>query len=572
MQPLRPEDPQLTGRYRLLARLGSGGMGRVYLGQSPGGRLVAIKVIRAELAESAEFRRRFAREVTAARTVGGMFTAPVVDANPDPPQPWLVTAYIDGLSLADAVASRGPLPVASVQYLAAGLAEGLGAIHAAGLVHRDLKPSNVLLASDGPRIIDFGISRAMDATGLTMSGLVVGSPGFMAPEQAEGGAVGPASDIFSLGALLAFSATGEGPFGEGTTPALLYRVVHGTPSTARLPGPVRPLIEQCLSKDPQQRPTSEQILDRLGVSAPTAGWLPWPVAQASRGDLPADIAGPLTADAAAVPPAGPWRTPTELAGPSASAAAEPVTVGPPSGAPAGPGRPSGATWPDHADGPGGPPRRHRVRRLLLAAAAVIAVLALAGGAAAVVTRYLTGERPAAAANSSLASPQPSSAPAPRASPSAPQGSAAAPQGSAPAPQGKSSAPQASPAQPPSTAPPSTQPPSSAPPSPAPPSSAPAAPGGTDSPRAVVQRYVAAINQHDWPLVWQLGGKNLGQSYSQMVDGYSTTSKDVITSIQADGDNVAVSIDAYTGDGSVQAYNLQYEVVDGVIVSGSGTKA
>ncbi len=250
VQPLRPEDPQLTGRYRLLARLGSGGMGRVYLGQSPGGRLVAIKVIRAELAESAEFRRRFAREVTAARTVGGMFTAPVVDANPDPPQPWLVTAYIDGLSLADAVASRGPLPVASVQYLAAGLAEGLGAIHAAGLVHRDLKPSNVLLASDGPRIIDFGISRAMDATGLTMSGLVVGSPGFMAPEQAEGGAVGPASDIFSLGALLAFSATGEGPFGEGTTPALLYRVVHGTPSTARLPGPVRPLIEQCLSKDP----------------------------------------------------------------------------------------------------------------------------------------------------------------------------------------------------------------------------------------------------------------------------------------------------------------------------------
>src|SRR6266704_3825864 len=216
-------------------------MGRVFLGQSPGGRLVAIKLIRAELAESAEFRRRFAREVAAARTVGGMFTAPVVDANPDPPQPWLVTAYIDGLSLADAVATRGPLPVTSVQYLAAGLAEGLDAIHAAGLVHRDLKPSNVLLASDGPRIIDFGISRAMDATGLTMSGLVVGSPGFMSPEQAEGNDVGPASDIFSLGALLAFSATGEGPFGEGTTPALLYRVVHGTPGTDQLPGPVRPL-------------------------------------------------------------------------------------------------------------------------------------------------------------------------------------------------------------------------------------------------------------------------------------------------------------------------------------------
>ncbi len=567
MQPLQPEDPQLTGRYRLLARLGAGGMGRVYLGQSPGGRLVAIKVIRAELAESAEFRRRFAREVAAARTVGGMFTAPVVDANPDPPQPWLITAYIDGLSLADAVATRGPLPVQSVQYLAAGLAEGLGAIHAAGLVHRDLKPSNVLLASDGPRIIDFGISRAMDATGLTMSGLVVGSPGFMSPEQAEGSAVGPASDIFSLGALLAFSATGEGPFGEGTTPALLYRVVHGTPSTDRLPGPVRPLIEQCLSKDPRQRPTSEQILDRLGVAEPTAGWLPWPVAQASRGDIPADIAGPLTADTA-TPPVGPWRPPTELAGPSAPAAAEPVTAGPPTGGPATggpvrPGRMSGATWPDHADGPGDPSRPHRVRRLLLAAMAVIAVLALAGGAAAVVTRYLTGQHPAAAAaNSSLTSPRPSATPAPRASASAPQRSAAAPQGSATAPQGSPSAPQASPTQPPSTAPPSN----------APPTSAPAAPGGANSPQAVVQRYIAAISQHDWPLVWQLGGKNLGQSYDQMVAGYSTTSKDVITSIQADGNSVSLVIDAYQDSGAVQAYNLQYEVVDGEIVSGSGSKA
>jgi serine/threonine protein kinase len=202
----------------LLARLGSGGMGRVYLGQSPGGRLVAVKLIRSELAESAQFRQRFAREVAAARTVGAMFTAPVVDADPDAPEPWLVTAYIDGLSLADAVASHGPLPVTSVLYLAAGLAEGLSAIHAAGLVHRDLKPSNVLLAGDGPRIIDFGISRAVDATGLTMSGLVVGSPGFMSPEQAEGREVGPASDVFSLGALLAFSATGAGPFGEAARP------------------------------------------------------------------------------------------------------------------------------------------------------------------------------------------------------------------------------------------------------------------------------------------------------------------------------------------------------------------
>jgi serine/threonine protein kinase len=269
VQSLQPEDPQLIGKYRLLARLGSGGMGRVYLGQSPGGRLVAVKLIRSELAESAQFRQRFAREVAAARTVGAMFTAPVVDADPDAPEPWLVTAYIDGLSLADAVASHGPLPVTSVLYLAAGLAEGLSAIHAAGLVHRDLKPSNVLLAGDGPRIIDFGISRAVDATGLTMSGLVVGSPGFMSPEQAEGREVGPASDVFSLGALLAFSATGAGPFGEGSTPALIYRVVHGEPATERLPGPVRPLIEQCLSKEPQQRPAPDQILAELGTVEPS---------------------------------------------------------------------------------------------------------------------------------------------------------------------------------------------------------------------------------------------------------------------------------------------------------------
>jgi len=527
-------------------------MGRVFLGQSPGGRLVAIKLIRAELAESAEFRRRFAREVAAARTVGGMFTAPVVDANPDPPQPWLVTAYIDGLSLADAVATRGPLPVTSVQYLAAGLAEGLDAIHAAGLVHRDLKPSNVLLASDGPRIIDFGISRAMDATGLTMSGLVVGSPGFMSPEQAVGSDVGPASDIFSLGALLAFSATGEGPFGEGTTPALLYRVVHGTPGTDQLPGPVRPLIEQCLSKDPRQRPTSQQILDQLGTAEPTAGWLPWPVAQASRGDVPPEIAGPLTADPV-TPAAGPWRTPTELAAPAA-AAGDPVTVGPATagpggGAPAGSGQPPGATRPDQPEGPGEPPRPRRVRRLLLAAAAVVAVLALAGGAAAVVARYLADQRPAAAAGSASAPPR--SALAPHSSPTAPPGSAAAPQGSG-------AAPQASP-----TAPPSATRHSAAPS---------ATPGGANSPKAVVENYFAAINQHDWPLVWQLGGKNLGQSYSQMVDGYRTTRRDVITSLHGAGNSVAVTIDAYQTSGAVQAFNLEYQVAGGEIVSGSGSRA
>ena len=184
---LEPEDPRKVGPYLLLGRLGSGGMGWVYLGRSRGGRHVAVKVIRAELAGQADFRTRFAREVTAARTVSGLFTAPVVDADLDAPMPWLATGYVPGPSLSDAVERHGPLPVRSVLALAAGLAEGLEAIHAAGIVHRDLKPSNVLLAEDGPRVIDFGISRAAEESPLTGTGLVIGSPGFMSPEQAQGG-------------------------------------------------------------------------------------------------------------------------------------------------------------------------------------------------------------------------------------------------------------------------------------------------------------------------------------------------------------------------------------------------
>jgi hypothetical protein len=302
---LTPGDPRQVGRYRLLGALGTGGMGRVFLAQSPGGRLVAVKLIRAELAQNADFRARFAREVATARTVSGIFTAPVVDADTDSPQPWLVTAYVDGPSLAAAVATYGPLPVGTVLQLAAGLAEGLGAIHAAGVVHRDLKPSNVLLASDGPRIIDFGISRAADATELTRTGALAGSPGFMSPEQAEGSEAGPASDIFSLGAVLAFAATGRDPFGTGTPTALLYRVVHNPPDTSDLPPPLRPLVEQCLAKDPRQRPTTDQILVGLGTAQPTANWLPWPVQPAAVPPpppaQPAGVAGPQ----AFGPPAGP---------------------------------------------------------------------------------------------------------------------------------------------------------------------------------------------------------------------------------------------------------------------------
>jgi hypothetical protein len=272
-------DPRSIGPFRLLRRLGTGGMGQVYLGQSAGGRLVAVKVIRPELAGEPGFRARFAREVRAARNVSGLFTALVADADADGPVPWLATAYVPGPSLAEAVAASGPLPARSLLTLAAGLAEGLMAIHLAGVVHRDLKPSNVLLASDGPRVIDFGISRAVETSMLTQSGTVMGSPGFMSPEQANGGAVGPASDVFSLGAVLTFAATGEGPFGNGPTPALIYRVVHREPDITGLPEQVRPLVERCLAKDPVQRPAPADLLTELGSAGLDADWLPVPLAE-----------------------------------------------------------------------------------------------------------------------------------------------------------------------------------------------------------------------------------------------------------------------------------------------------
>jgi hypothetical protein len=276
---LQPDDPARIGPYVLLGRLGSGGMGHVFLGRSPGRRLVAVKVIRPELAQDARFRARFAREVAAARTVGGLYTAQLIDAELDGQVPWLVTAYVPGPSLSDAVARHGPLPVASVAALATGLAEGLSAIHAAGVIHRDLKPSNVLLAGDGPRIIDFGIASAAQATSLTGTGFFVGSPGYMSPEQAQGHVVGPASDIFSLGSVLWFAATGEGPFGAGDTPAMLYRVVHVEPDYRPVPDEFRALIGGCLAKDPARRPAAAQFLADLNAAYPDSpdlagDWLP----------------------------------------------------------------------------------------------------------------------------------------------------------------------------------------------------------------------------------------------------------------------------------------------------------
>ena len=270
---LKPGDPQLIGPYRLVGQLGSGGMGRVFLGLSAGGRPVAVKVIRAELAADPEFRVRFAREVAAARQVSGLFTALVVDADVDGPVPWLATAYVSGPALSDAVARHGPMPAGPALALAAGLAEGLSAIHAAGVVHCDLKPSNVLLSQDGPRVIDFGISRAAEAAWAAGVGLVVGSPGFMSPEQALGEEIGPSSDIFSLGAVLTFAATGGGPFGRGSGPELAYRLVYSPPDLGRLPAQLRPLVEQCLAKDPGQRPTADEVLAEASAGQP-APWLP----------------------------------------------------------------------------------------------------------------------------------------------------------------------------------------------------------------------------------------------------------------------------------------------------------
>ena len=269
---LKPGDPQLIGPYRLVGQLGSGGMGRVFLGLSAGGRPVAVKVIRAELAADQEFRVRFGREVAAARRVSGLFTALVVDADVDGPLPWLATAYVAGPSLSEAVTGYGPMSGQSALALAAGLAEGLSAIHAAGVVHCDLKPSNVLLSQDGPRVIDFGISRAAEAVSVTGAGLVVGSPGFMSPEQAMGEEIGPPSDIFSLGAVLTFAATGEGPFGAGSSPELAYRLVYSPPSLGQLPAQLRPLVERCLAKAPRERPTADEVLAEAGAAQPATGW------------------------------------------------------------------------------------------------------------------------------------------------------------------------------------------------------------------------------------------------------------------------------------------------------------
>ncbi|MQS06849.1 serine/threonine-protein kinase [Streptomyces alkaliphilus] len=263
MMRLRREDPRVVGAFRLHRRLGAGGMGVVYLGSDRRGQRVALKVIRPDLAEDREFRSRFAREVSAARRIRGGCTARLVAADLEAERPWFATQYVPGPSLHDRVLADGPMPAAEIAAVGAALAEGLVAVHEAGVVHRDIKPSNILLSPKGPRIIDFGIAWSTGASTLTRVGTAVGSPGFLAPEQVRGAAVSAATDVFSLGATLAWAALGDSAFGHGSSEVMLYRVVHEEPQLRGVPPALEPLVRACLAKHPEERPTTLQLSLRL---------------------------------------------------------------------------------------------------------------------------------------------------------------------------------------------------------------------------------------------------------------------------------------------------------------------
>ncbi|MFF5969535.1 serine/threonine-protein kinase [Streptomyces collinus] len=326
MRPLDVDEPTVVGPYRLLGRLGSGGMGRVYLGRSAGGRTVAVKIVHPHFALDEEFRARFRREVEAARRVGGAWTASVLDADPGARVPWVATAYAAGPSLSAAVADGGPLPAHTVRALGAGLAEALAAVHELGLVHRDVKPSNVLLTLDGPLLIDFGIARATDGTAsLTSTGVSIGSPGYMSPEQILGKAVTGAADVFSLGAVLAYAATGRPPFPGDSSAALLYKVVHEEPELGLLDGELRGLTAECLAKDPDTRPAPAALARRLAPEGATrlvaGGWLPGAlVEQVSRSAV--QLLNLEAAGAGAAVGAGGPSGPVGFSSPSVEAAPE----------------------------------------------------------------------------------------------------------------------------------------------------------------------------------------------------------------------------------------------------------
>ncbi|MGW2840332.1 serine/threonine-protein kinase [Streptomyces sp. NPDC001493] len=414
-RPLEENDPRTVAGYRLTARLGSGGMGKVYLSYTPGGRPVAVKVIRPDFAEDPEFRRRFQQEVAAAQRVQGLYTAPVIDSDTDGRHPWLATAYVPGPSLAQAVTEHGPLPVPTVLLTVAGMAEALQVIHGAGIVHRDLKPSNVLLAADGPRVIDFGIARAADATSLTGSGVAVGTPSFMAPEQAAGRPVTPATDIFALGQVAVFASTGVPAFGEGTSHGVLYRIVHEEPVLDGVPDRLRELVTRCLAKDPADRPSVAEVVALCrSASGETQlrrpeEWLPVAVAADITGRTAApapDRTPPPPAAPPAVPAAHPAHAPTAPAHAPAAAAppgvpgvfGAPVAPVPGSYGPVPPGSygrpPQGGPYPapaaqgTAAPAPASPGPGKRGGRTVALAVAAALVVGLGGGAAAY--RFLDG--------------------------------------------------------------------------------------------------------------------------------------------------------------------------------------
>ena len=353
--PLWDQDPKRIGRYRLTARLGAGGMSVVYLGVAKDGSLVAIKVMRPELADDPGFRKRFGREVSALTRVKGVCTVRVIEADTESPRPFMVTEYADGPSLAEYVEERGPLSADMLYGLATGLAEALTVIHAAGIVHRDLKPSNVILDIGGPKVIDFGIAQTLDATAVTKTGTMIGSPGFMAPEQVLG-RPGPAADIFVWGITIAYAATGESPFGSGPTDAVLYRVLHREPDTARVPEALRPLVEAALAKDPGDRPAAHELLDRLtNASAPTKTAI-----------QPERMYDSLTETVLALT----WQTGPLPSQPTVTRADRPMAKGSVLLQPAPPG-----TAPPRARRPGARKGRARFRPALIGVAALVVVAA-----------------------------------------------------------------------------------------------------------------------------------------------------------------------------------------------------
>ncbi|MGW7576771.1 protein kinase domain-containing protein [Streptomyces sp. NPDC054765] len=393
------EHPEYAGQYRLEARLGSGGMGVVHLARSSSGRLLAVKVIHAEYAQDPEFRGRFRQEVAAARRVSGAFTAPVVDADPDAGRPWMATLHIPGPTLSDHVKRNGPLAVEEVRRLAAGLAEALRDIHRAGVVHRDLKPGNVLLATDGPKVIDFGISRPSDSEMRTETGKLIGTPPFMAPEQFQRPReVGPAADVFALGSVLVHAATGRGPFDSESPYLVAYQVVHDAADLAGVPTELVSLIESCLAKDPADRPTPGALMELLRTDAPQ-GAPPGPPLGAPLG---APLGVPLGAPLGRPLPDGalpelripeqrqpeqrqPEQKTTQVRAPAP--VASPTDAGPPAG-------PARHATPGHPAGPRRPARSRARRWPLWAALALVVTGAGAYAGVQALSPGGTGQDPA----------------------------------------------------------------------------------------------------------------------------------------------------------------------------------